>query len=159
MESRNIMYMSRQNKFLISKEASWLTSFSTNDFTKNKVLFFTVCYCSFFFYLLLPLFFAPFLFCSPPFHRHYVKQNINQVTRRQGRHVAREILKKKLPRLSKRKERQRLANIVHSNGAATCNSKAVNECIKSCSSYQKRSYVNTACGTYYKCCLYCVPFE
>jgi hypothetical protein len=39
------------------------------------------------------------------------------------------------------KGRQRLADIAHSNGAATCNSKAVNlfkmyDCIKSSSSYQ-----------------------
>ena len=54
----------------------------TNDFTENKVLFFKGSFrLFFFFYLLFPRFFSFFfLFYSHPFHRHYVKQNINQVS-------------------------------------------------------------------------------
>ena len=77
-ESDDIMFMSTQNK-VISKQASGLV-LGTNDFTENKVLFFTGSFRpSFFFHLLFPRFFFPFLFYNLPFHRHYVKENINQV--------------------------------------------------------------------------------
>ena len=84
-ESGNIIYMSRQNKVLISKkkkkkrlDSSWaLKIWKRTKFYISRIPFvlspsFFIC-CS-------HVSFFPSHFIASPFHRHYVKQNINQVS-------------------------------------------------------------------------------
>ena len=125
-------------------------------FYSSRVLF----VLSFFFWL-FPRFFFPLPILQPPFPLSLCKTKHKSGVVRIGMlcYVAGVILKEKLPRPRKKrgKGRQRLANIAHSNGAATCNSKAVNlsklyDCTKkSCSTNQIWSYVNTVCATCSMC--------
>ena len=133
-ESENIMFMPTQNNVVIPKQASGLV-LGTNDFTENKVLFFTGSFRPFFFFFpfflfvvstFLFLFLLPIL--QPPFPSSLCKTKHKSGVVRIGTLCCQGNIKRKsyvVPE-KKAKGRQRLANIARSNGAATCNSKAVN---------------------------------